>query len=78
MKEKFEDFFYFKTFKRKVEQELGKKIKSLRTDNGGECMLDEFHDFYEKHGIIRQMAYLGTSKQNGILKHTLKHLAKIY
>ncbi|KAJ6885640.1 hypothetical protein NC651_026314 [Populus alba x Populus x berolinensis] len=35
----------FKTFKARVELESGKKIKCLRTDNGGEYTSDEFDNF---------------------------------
>jgi 5'-3' exoribonuclease 2 len=43
----------FKTFKARVELESEKKIKCLRTDNGGEYTSDEFDNFYQYEGIKR-------------------------
>jgi hypothetical protein len=34
-----------------VEKELGKQVKSLRRDNGGEYISNEFKDFYNREGI---------------------------
>ena len=38
-------FVVFKIFKARVEFESEKKIKCLRTDNGGEYISDEFDNF---------------------------------
>jgi len=46
----------FKTFKARVELESKKKIKCLRTDNGGEYTSDEFDNFCQHEGIIKQFA----------------------
>jgi 5'-3' exoribonuclease 2 len=43
-----------KTFKARVELESEKKIKCLRTDNGGEYTSDEFDNFCQYEGIERQ------------------------
>ena len=48
LREKSEAFEKFKGFKALVEQETGAKIKTLRTDRGGEFMSQEFQDFCEK------------------------------
>ncbi|RVW16686.1 Retrovirus-related Pol polyprotein from transposon TNT 1-94 [Vitis vinifera] len=45
MKEKFETFSKFKEFKEMMEAEVDKRIRCLRTDNGGEYTLDEFFYF---------------------------------
>ena len=37
-----------------VENQTGKKIKALRSDNGGEFTSNEFRDFYKQEGIRRQ------------------------
>jgi hypothetical protein len=34
-----------------VEKELGKQVKALRSDNGGEYISNESKDFYNKEGI---------------------------
>ena len=46
LKHKSETFFKFQLFKSLVENEYGKKIKNLRTDNGGEFINKEFEIFY--------------------------------
>ena len=40
-------FSIFKVFKVRVELELGKKIKCLRNNNGGEYTSDDFDAFYQ-------------------------------
>ena len=55
LKEKSEAFGKFKTFKATVEQETGEKIKTLRTDRGGEFLSQEFQTFCEEKGIIRHL-----------------------
>lgn len=43
----------FKIFKIIVENQIGRRIKCLRLDRGGEFILEYFIEFYEKHGIKR-------------------------
>nr|GEZ02280.1 hypothetical protein [Tanacetum cinerariifolium] len=45
LKHKHELFENFKVFKSKVELQLGKKIKALRSDRGGEYLSQEFKDY---------------------------------
>ncbi|CAA7062104.1 unnamed protein product [Microthlaspi erraticum] len=66
LSEKSETFSSFKLFKKKVETETGKAIKSLRTDRGGEYTSHEFSEFCKEHGIRRQMTTAYTPQQNGI------------
>ena len=47
MKEKFETFSKFKEFKEMMEAEVDKRIRCLRTDNGGEYTSDEFFTSFE-------------------------------
>ena len=51
LKKKFEVFDRFKEFKALVENQTEKKIKVLRTNNGGEFCSKEFEEFYKKCGI---------------------------
>ena len=51
LKEKSKGFDKFKTFKNRVENEFGMKIKCFRSDRGGEFTSNEFNIFCEANGI---------------------------
>ena len=51
LKKKSEVFSKFKEYKALVENQIGKKIKVLRTDNGGEFCEKEFEKFCKECGI---------------------------
>jgi hypothetical protein len=53
LKTKSEVFKKFQEFKALVENQTGKKIKVLLSDNGGEYTSTEFADFYTQQGIKR-------------------------
>lgn len=53
LKEKSETFETFKRFKALVEDGDERKIKTLRTDRGGEFCSKEFLNFCEENGINR-------------------------
>ncbi|MCR2847896.1 DDE-type integrase/transposase/recombinase [Weizmannia coagulans] len=55
MKHKSESFEMFKTFQNEVQNQLGKMIKSLRSDRGGEYLSHEFNDHLKNCGIISQL-----------------------
>ncbi|GJX11850.1 retrotransposon protein, putative, ty1-copia subclass [Tanacetum coccineum] len=52
LKHKHEVFETFKVFQKEVENQLGKTIKSLRSDRRGEYMSQEFSDHLKEHWII--------------------------
>ncbi len=66
MKEKSEVFDKFKQFKAQVENELGRKIRSIRTDNGGEYCSAKFEDFLRRSGIRHQKTVPYSPQQNGV------------
>ena len=66
IKNKADVFPVFKIFKARVELESEKKIKCLRTDNGGEYTGSEFDSFCQQEGIKRQLTVAYTPQQNGI------------
>lgn len=66
LQEKSEAFIAFKSFKARVEHEVGRAIKILRTDRGGEYMSQEFANFCDEHGIRRQLTTSYTPQQNGV------------
>ena len=66
MKWKSEAFEKFKEFKAEVENQLGKSIKAIRSDHGGEYLLRDFKDYLIENGIVSQMTTPGTPQQNGV------------
>ncbi|GJS03564.1 putative RNA-directed DNA polymerase [Tanacetum coccineum] len=67
LKHKHEVFETFKVFQKEVENQLGKTIKSLRSDRGGEYMSQEFLDHLKEHGIIAHRTPPYT-QNNGVSK----------
>ncbi|GJT02050.1 retrovirus-related pol polyprotein from transposon TNT 1-94 [Tanacetum coccineum] len=59
-------FEVFKVYKARVKLDSGKKIKCLRTDNGGEYTGDEFDTFCKQEEIKRQFTTAYTPQQNGV------------
>jgi transposase InsO family protein len=55
LKTKDEIFSSFRQFKALVENQLGKKIKVLRSDNGGEYTCKEFDGFCKEVRIRREL-----------------------
>jgi len=55
LKHKHEVFETFKEFKNEVENQLGKTIKILRSDRGGEYFSHEFKDYLKACGIVQQL-----------------------
>ena len=52
MRYKFETFERFKEFRNEVEKQLGRSIKSLRSDRGGEYLSQAFLDYLRDNGIL--------------------------
>ena len=52
MKQKSEAFEKFKEFRAKVENQLGKRIKAIRSNRGGEYLLRDFKDYFTVNGIV--------------------------
>ncbi|GKD34010.1 retrotransposon protein, putative, ty1-copia subclass [Tanacetum coccineum] len=71
LKDKHEVFETFKVFQKEVENQLGKTIKSLRLDHGGEYVIQEFLDHLKDHGIIAHRTPPYTPQHNGYPKETM-------
>ena len=66
----------FQHFKNEVENQLGRKIKVIRSDRGGEYEAP-FGDFCSQHGIIHQTTAPYSPQQNGVAERkniTLKEM----
>ncbi|KAL0404410.1 UNVERIFIED_CONTAM: Retrovirus-related Pol polyprotein from transposon TNT 1-94 [Sesamum radiatum] len=66
MKHKSEVFEKFQNWKTLVENQTGKTLKALRTDNGLEFCNQQFSDLCEKFGIKRHKTTPYTPQQNGV------------
>ncbi|GKE31882.1 retrotransposon protein, putative, ty1-copia subclass, partial [Tanacetum coccineum] len=74
LKHKHEAFETFKVFQKEVENQLGKTIKSLRSDHGGEYMSQEFLDHLKDHGIIAHRTPPNTPQHIGVSERRNKTL----
>ena len=68
MRHKFESFEKFKLFKNEVQNQVGKNIKTLRSDRGGEYLSQNFDDHLKNCGIVSQLTLPGTPQWNGVSK----------
>ena len=66
LKTKGEVFKRFQEFKALVENQTGKKIRCLRSDNGGEYTSNDFDDYCVREGIRREMTVAYNPQQNGV------------
>jgi len=77
LKTKDEALHYFKIYKAKVENQLEKKIKRLRSDHGGEYFSKEFDSFCEEHGIIHERTPPFSPQSNGIAERKNRTLTDL-
>lgn len=77
LKYKSEVFDKFMIFKNQAERQTGKKIKSLRTDNGTEFINNSFNSLLEAEGIIRQLSTPYTPQQNGVAERANRTLVEM-
>jgi transposase InsO family protein len=66
LKSKGEVFRKFKEFKALIENLSERKIKILRSNNGGEFTSDDFITFYREVGIKRELSTPYNPQQNGV------------
>ncbi|KAD4584331.1 hypothetical protein E3N88_21932 [Mikania micrantha] len=59
-------FEVFKVFQNEVQNQLGKTIKAIRSDRGGEYLSYDFNEHLKKCGIISQLTPPGTPQHNGV------------
>jgi transposase InsO family protein len=66
LRSKFEVSSRFKVSKSLLENQTGRKIKVLRTNNGCEFCSAKFDRFYKENGINKHKITLYTLQQNGV------------
>ena len=77
LREKSEAFDRFKSFKEMVEKRTGLKLKTFRTDRGGEFTSTEFNTFCDENGIIRHLTAPYTPQQNGVVERRNRTLMEM-
>ncbi|KAL0303288.1 UNVERIFIED_CONTAM: hypothetical protein Sradi_6196900 [Sesamum radiatum] len=66
MRYKSQAFRSFKEYWLEVENQIGHKTKTLRSDRGGEYLNGEFSDCLKENGFLSQWTPLGTPQLNGV------------
>jgi transposase InsO family protein len=66
LKEKNESFEKFKIFKSLIENQIGNRLRVVRSDKGGEFMSSDFKELCDKHRIKREYTIPGTPQKNGV------------
>lgn len=64
----------FKDYVQLAQTLIGKKLITLRTDNGGEFISNKFHNFCKEQGISRQFTVLYSSSQNPLVEVKNRHI----
>jgi hypothetical protein len=65
LRHKSEVYRVFRKWKAAVENETGRRLKTLRSDNGGEYTSTEFREYLERCGIRHETTVPKTPEQNG-------------
>jgi transposase InsO family protein len=68
---------YFKIYKDKVENQLERKIKRLRSDHGGAYFSKIFEEFCEEHGIIHERTPPYSPQSNGVAERKNRTLSDL-
>ena len=66
LKHKSQVFEKFLEWKAMVERSTGRKLKTLRTDNGGEYTSTQFGEYLRSEGIRHELTVPKTPQQNGV------------
>jgi transposase InsO family protein len=77
LKTKDKVFSKFQEFKAKIENLTNKKIKTLRTYNGGEYTSKEFVSFFKSIGVRRELTVPHHPQQNGVVERKTDLLKKL-
>lgn len=68
LKVKSDAFDLFKTFAKRIQNQLSLKIKTIRSDHGGEFENENFENLCNQKGITHNFAFPRTPQQNGVVE----------
>ena len=74
LKSKFEAFTKFVHFNAMVTNQFSLKIKTFRSDRGGEFTSNEFKSYLSNYGINHQLSCPHTPQQNGVVERKHRHI----
>lgn len=77
LKKKSEAFEAFKTFTAMAEKQSGRKIKTIRSDNGKEYVNTQFKNYFQEKGILHQTTVSHTPQQNGVSERANRTLVEM-
>ena len=77
MQRKSEAYEKFKEFRAEAEKQLGKTLKTFRSDRGGEFLDTEFTDHLIENGIVSELSTPGDSQLNGVAERMNQTLLDI-
>lgn len=77
LKEKSEAFENFKIFKALTENQIGRRLKTIRSDRGGDFTSGDFKDFCDKKGIKREYTIPRTPQQNAVVERQNKSVQQM-
>jgi transposase InsO family protein len=77
LKTKDKVFSKFQEFKAEIENLTNKKIKTLRTDNGGEYTSKEFVSFCKSAWVRRELIVPHNPQQNGVTERKNRSIEEI-
>lgn len=77
LKTKDEVFNRFQEWKAMVENAVGKKLKVLRSDNGGEYTGKQFQEYLKEEGVRHERTVPKTPQQNGVAERLNRTLVEM-
>ena len=77
LRTKDEAFEKFKIFKVEVGNKLGNKIQWIRSDKGGAYWLNDYIQFCETHGIVREETTPHSPPENGVAEQKNRTLLEM-
>jgi len=74
LKRKDEVFGVFRAFHAMIQNQYSAKVRILWTDNGGEYMNRDFHEYFQRTGLLYESSCSQTPQQNGVAERKNRHI----